>query len=89
MKPEQLHKFSTNILDMDRKTLKKLRLALPKGWAQIITERLNDEFSPVTVQKVIYGQRNNEKILDLAIELAREKKEAEERRNRIVEEITS
>lgn len=66
-----------------------MRLALPKGWAQIITERLGDEFSLVTVQKVIYGQRNNEKILDLAIELAREKKEAEERRNRIVEEITS
>ena len=52
--------------------LKKLRELLPKDFAAQIESKTG--LSPSTIYKVIAGERNNSKIIDAAIVLAKEQK---------------
>jgi hypothetical protein len=52
--------------------LKKLRESLPKDFASQIESKTG--LSPSTIYKVIAGERNNTKIIDAAIDLAKEQK---------------
>lgn len=69
---------------MDKKQLKKLKNKLPTGAISEIAQRIG--LSNATVSSVLSGKRNNEKVLELAIEIA---ELANRKRNEISERIES
>jgi hypothetical protein len=65
---------------MDKKDLDKLKEKLPKGWSGKIAKEIGK--SPDWVIKVMNNLRNDPKVIDLAIELAEQKKLADDRRKK-------
>lgn len=51
-----------------------LRKNLPNDYIKRIYERMNKKYSWSMIQKTLYGERNNDEIIEAAIQLAEETK---------------
>lgn len=57
---------------ISQKDLLKIRGNLPKAYAKTLEKRLKGQYSKSLIEKVVYGKRDNEDIIEAAIELAQE-----------------
>lgn len=69
---------------MEKKQLKKLKNKLPTGAISEIAQKIG--LSNATVSSVLSGKRNNEKVIEMAIEIA---EQANRKRNEFSERIES
>ena len=70
---------------MSTEQLQKLRESLPKKHLDILSKRTG--FSTVYIWQVLNGERNNNVIIDAAIELAKEEKANLELRAQAIESL--
>lgn len=72
-------------LKLDKETLEKLRNGLKKGDMTRIAKSIGVD--PNYVSMVLRGVSNNEQVVDMAIKIARERKENLEARVKIINEL--
>jgi len=70
---------------MNAADLEKLKNSLPTGYIDLLAEKC--DFSRSYVSQVINGERNNLKIIDAAIDLAKEEKIIREKRQKLINSL--
>jgi hypothetical protein len=73
---------------LDNKSLKILRGALPAGSFKIIKERLG-EFTIDYIRKIMNGTNHNDKVIMMALAVAKEEKERKEALKKEIAELAT
>jgi len=74
--------------NLDNKSLNILREALPEDGYMQIQDRLG-EFTIDYIRKILYGKRRSSKVIEMALEVAREEKERRDALKKEIAELAS